>query len=146
MKKLLALTLVLALALPLFAMAEAAAPNKALTAVKVDTQGAYVSEFAKGIDAVIVEKDYLSGLMDFSGQLLVPFAYERMIPKEHGYFEVINEPGINNHALINARNETLIPALYSDFEVLFKTARNRIGTSWQKQLSTIRFYFKGSTR
>lgn len=118
MKKLLALTLVLALALPLAALPETAAPAPAVTAAKVDTQGANVVEFARGIDAVIVEKDYLYGLMDFSGQTLVPISYGRMIPKEEGYFEVINENGFNNHALINAKNETIIPASYSDYNVL----------------------------
>lgn len=60
----------------------------------------------------------LYGVYNTAGEVVVPFEYGYMDDEKFGHFEVINEEGLNNHALVNGKGEKVIDFQYAAFEII----------------------------
>ena len=115
MKKLamlLALTLVFALMTP--AMAEITleevfkAPGEELEFIDTDMDE----------PLVLAYKGKMHGVYNDQGENIIPFEYGTIFHLGSGLFEVIKEKGLNNHALINNKNEVIVDYLYGAYELI----------------------------
>lgn len=60
----------------------------------------------------------LYGLYNTAGEQLIPCEYGYLDHADYGFFEVINEEGLNNHALLDANGNVVIDYKYAAFEML----------------------------
>lgn len=60
----------------------------------------------------------LYGLYNTAGEMMIPCEYGLLDYAGQGYFEAINEEGLNNHALLNDKGEVVIDYLYAAYEML----------------------------
>ncbi len=67
---------------------------------------------------ITAQKDRKHGVYNAAGELVIPFEYAHLAYKGEGLFEAIKEDGINNHALVNTKNEVVIDYLYGAFQVI----------------------------
>lgn len=112
MKKVLLLTLALLLTL----CTPALAMGVTLETVLEDVRGI---EYVDETDYLIVRSNdtRLYGLYNTSGDQLIPCEYGYLDHADYGFFEAINEEGLNNHALLDASGNTVIGFEYAAFEL-----------------------------
>ncbi|MDI9520787.1 MAG: WG repeat-containing protein [Bacillota bacterium] len=67
---------------------------------------------------VLAYKDKKYGVYNEKGENIIPFEYGRIAHLGSGLFEVIKEKGLNNHALINLKNEVIVDFLYGAYELI----------------------------
>ena len=63
-------------------------------------------------------KEWTYGIATTAGEVLAPCSFGALYYAGHGYFEAINDEGVNCHALVNERGEVVIDYLYAAFEML----------------------------
>ncbi len=112
MKKGLLWLMVLAIALCAPAMALGVTLETVLTDV-------YDIEYVDETDYLIVQSNdtRLYGLYNTVGEELIPCEYGFLDHADYGFFEVINEQGLNNHALLDANGNVVIDYKYAAFEM-----------------------------
>lgn len=115
MKKIITVILLLALFLvPMQAMAQRESRYKEIwSADSIDiirgSNFVKVNNYRKG-----------NGIFTADGKVIIPLMYGALYTDSDCplYYEVFNENGINNHALIDTENRILIPFEYSDYEII----------------------------
>lgn len=60
----------------------------------------------------------LYGLYNTDGEMLIPCEYGLLAYADYGFFEAINEDGLNTHALLRADGQAVTGWEYAAFEVL----------------------------
>ncbi len=117
---LLAMLLVLTLALPALAQAEAAPTGTVRLEEVFKANGEELELMDENMDEplLLAEKDDKVGVYNAKGDLIIPIEYGFIEHIAHGLFEVINEDGVDTHGLLNDKNELVIGYNYGAFEVL----------------------------
>ena len=114
MKKIIAVLMTMALMLM---SAAALGEGNALTPVELNVDSLeYVDEthylIARDADS------RLYGLYNTDGEMLIPCEYGLLAYAEYGFFEAINEDGLNTHALLRADGQAVTGWEYAAFEIL----------------------------
>ena len=80
----------------------------------------YRPEYIDRTEYILVQDQdsRLYGVYDTAGQQIIPSEYGYLDSLSYGYFEAINEEGLNNHALLSAAGEEIIDYQYAAFEML----------------------------
>ena len=60
----------------------------------------------------------LYGLYNTDGEMLIPCEYGLLAYADYGFFEAINEDGLNTHALLRADGQAVTGWEYAAFEIL----------------------------
>ena len=108
---------VLALALAYALCVSALAGGAALTPVLQDV--GRLDYQNKTNDVLVQNKDTrLYGVYNTVGEQLIPCEHRALAPLGHGYFEAINEEGLNTHALLDNTGKTVIEGRYAAYEMI----------------------------
>ena len=101
----------------------------ALTSLAALAEGAVLMPVELNVDSLeyVDETHYLIardadsrlyGLYNTDGEMLIPCEYGLLAYAEYGFFEAINEDGLNTHALLRADGQAVTGWEYAAFEIL----------------------------